>query len=227
MFDLQTHPPHLLTHVADPTPGATAAAQSTAQVSTAAAPDVLFEVKIPRDLCVQLVGSDAGKEKRIKPQSHMTKNATPEELAAVEEVMRPFLDAEIKRRHEDKSHRVMEFVAKVTPMQARAIKKFCLPYAVHLKQHLANHPGDDRYHRSEQRLDQIHFVVSQINAALGTPFDDGQTLEERVAEVDSTVRRLITQLEDLDDRTVVLGSTSPRVEVLVRLRDHLRSVTGR
>ena len=62
-------------------------------------------LKIDRDLAVQLVGSDAGKERRMRPHGAMTKGSTDVEMADVLAVMDPFLGDEIRRVHEDRTHR--------------------------------------------------------------------------------------------------------------------------
>ena len=59
--------------------------------------DEVVEIHIPRDLAVQLVGSDAGKENRMRPHGAMTKGVAPRETAAVEKFMKPFFDQEIDR----------------------------------------------------------------------------------------------------------------------------------
>jgi hypothetical protein len=151
-----------------------------------------------RDLAVQLVGSDAGKARRVRPQAHAVKALSPAELVTLSEIMQPFLDAEIRRVHEDKRHRLMTFPCQLTRPQAQVLKRCCLAYAAHLREHLSRHPGDSRYNRSQQRLDQATTVVEQINAALGTPFDDGLT-------VATHAQLVLTQAQALSKELTILA----------------------
>ena len=68
-----------------------------------------FGVEIERDLAVQMVGSDAGRARRMKPHRATTADASPQQLADVMAVMEPFLLDEIRRVYEDKKHRTDDF----------------------------------------------------------------------------------------------------------------------
>jgi len=137
-----------------------------------------IEIVIDRDLAVQLIGSDAGNARRMRPHGAMTKDSSDEELIDVRAVMEPFLNDEIRRVHEAKTHRLKVFLARATPRQAASLRAFCLRFAAALELNLAKHPGDDNRHRSQQRLDQARRVIAQVNAAEGIPQDDGRTLEQ-------------------------------------------------
>ena len=131
------------------------------------------EISVPRDLAVQLIGSDAGKMRRMRPHRSMTKGAELNELAAVEEFMKPFLDSEVNRVH-GHGRPAANHVAKATVDQALALKQFCLRFSVSLEEHLARQGNDDRHHRSRQRFSQAWCVIRQINQALDLPTADGK-----------------------------------------------------
>ncbi len=137
----------------------------------------IYEIVIDRDLAVQLVGSDAGKARRMRPHGAMTKGSSDVELADVRAVMEPFLNDEIRRIHEDRTHRPKVFLARATPSQAVSLQSFCLRFAASLEMNLEKHPGDDNRHRSQQRLVQARRVIAQVNAALGVTHDDGRWSE--------------------------------------------------
>jgi hypothetical protein len=173
----------------------------------------VIEIPIARDLAVTLVGSDAGKEKRMKPHSAMTKGATPEEIAAVENVMSGFLEQEIARVHNKPAARPSPTYLGVASVdEAKALKAFCARLADSLKQHLIAKGDDDRHYRSRQRLDQARAVISQINTALGLPPEEGRPVAECVQEIVGQAIRLRNQLNDLRSLFVRQGATGPEPE---------------
>jgi hypothetical protein len=178
----------------------------------------LLEIFIDRDLAVQLVGSDAGKARRMRPHGAMTKGSSDEELADVRIVMEPFLNDEIRRVHEDKTHRPKSFPARATPSQAASLKAFCLRFAASLEMNLEKHPGEDNRHRSQQRLDQARRVIDQVNAALGKSFDDGRTLTQCEREVVEQVLGLGNAIEGLKARALVTAAESS-IAPLLELHD--------
>lgn len=177
-------------------------------------PEEVVEISIPRDLAVTLVGSDAGKQKRIKPHSAMTKGASPEETAAVEDVMAGFLEQEIARIQNKPSGRPSPtYLGVVSIDEAKAVKAFCIRLADSLKQHLIDKGDDDRHYRSRQRLDQARGVISQINTALGLPPEDGRSPADRVQEIVGQTIRLRDKLCDLRGLLARQGATDPGAEV--------------
>jgi hypothetical protein len=187
-------------HYSDSVASLPAGDRVTTDVSGPAANGATAAISVPRDLAVQVVGSDAGRQRRMKPHSAMTKGATPQEIRAVEEFMRPFLEQEIERVYNKTGHSAASHAGLATVEQATALKGFCLRCAESLKQHLAKKGADDRHHRSKQRLDQARAVVAQINAALGTPADDGGSSEERVEEIVGGAVQLRDQLREFLER---------------------------
>jgi hypothetical protein len=180
----------------------------TEEAATVAAPaaevrDALIAIEIERDLCVQIVGSDAGKRRRFKPHSSMTKGVSGQEVAAVEAFMEPFLRAEAKRVHEDQSHRPRAHRGEATIDQAKALKAFCLRYAAHLKHHLERHPHDEHLHRSKHRIDQAYRLINQVNSALGLRFDDGRSLQECQRDLVAKMQTLLSELGAFRDRVDV------------------------
>ncbi len=147
-------------------------------VLTALGSALSHNISIERDLAVQVVGSDAGKARRMRPHGAMTRGSTGDELFAVQAVMRPFLVDEIRRVHEDRTHRPRVFRPRATPSQAAARRAFCQRFAACLELNLEKHPGDDNRHRSRQRLARARRVVARINAALGLSPDDGRTPDQ-------------------------------------------------
>ena len=167
--------------------------------------NTLLEITIDRDLAVQLVGSDAGEARRMRPHGAMTKGSTDDELADVRAVMEPFLSDEIRRVHEDKTHRPKLFLARANPSQAASLKAFCLRFAASLELNLEKHPGDDNRHRSQQRLDQARRVIAQVNAALGITHDDGRTLERVHKELIAKLAGLSAEIDAIRERAAALG----------------------
>lgn len=94
-----------------------------------------IDLTIPRDLAVQIVGSNAGKERRFRPTRTMTKYARPDEIDAVEQLMQPFLDSEIHRYHNDRARRMHQLKVTATSHQARALLSMLLDYASHVQRH--------------------------------------------------------------------------------------------
>jgi hypothetical protein len=198
----------------------------TPSASTYPAPEaVICEIVIDRDLAVQLVGSDAGKARRMRPHGAMTKGSSDEELADVRSVMEPFLNDEIRRVHEDKTHCPKVHVARATPRQAASLKAFSLRFAASLEMNLEKHPGDDNRHRSQQRLDQSRRVIAQVNAALGISHDDGRTLERAQKELVARLAGISAEIVTLRERATAVGkleSIRPLLhvqDVLVRLAE--------
>ncbi len=173
----------------------------------------LVDLSIPRDLAVHIVGSDAGKEKRMRPHGAMTQGAMPQENAAVESFMKPFLDQEIDRVQNKRTGRpAATYVGKATVEQALALKAYCDRFAKSAKQHLVAKGHDDRQYRTKQRLEQARALIRQINAALGLPADDGRSLDECIQEILGQALRLRDQLRDLRSLCVPQGATVPGPE---------------
>jgi hypothetical protein len=179
----------------------------------------MCEIAIERDLAVQLVGSDAGKARRIRPHGAMTKGSSDEEFADVRVVMEPFMKDEIRRVHEDKTHRPMLFLARATCSQAASLKAYCLRFAASLEMNLEKHPGDDNRHRSQQRLEQARRVIAQVNAGLGIP-QEGPTIERcrreaivKAESLDAALAALRGCIGNDDDRAV-----SPLLELQEAVR---------
>ena len=178
--------------------GPAASANNPAAVSAnsaVAVPGAAMTISVPRDLAVQIVGPDAGRQSRMKPHGSMTKGATAEEIAAVEVFMKPFLDQEIDRVHNKTGRPAANHVGNATVTQAKALRGFCARFAESLKQHLVKKGADDRHYRSKQRMDQAWAVVNQINAALGLPLEDGKSKEEWADDIIGQAIRLQNQLQ--------------------------------
>lgn len=186
--------------------------------------NTLLEITIDRDLAVQLVGSDAGRARRMRPHGAMTKGSTDDELADVRAVMEPFLHDEIRRVHEEKTHRPKLFVARATPSQAASLKAFCLRFANSLGLNLEKHPGDDNRHRSKQRLDQARRVISQINGNLGIPQDDGRSLEQCHREAAEKAEGLKAALSDL--KAHAEAGSDKAIAPLLALQEAVRLCLG-
>lgn len=166
-------------------------------------------ITIPRDLAVQIVGSDAGKERRFRPTATMTKGVTDEELAYVELLTRPFLEAEIHRYHEERSERMADLKVQATSQQAYALCKFCTNLATHLQEHWDKKGQDTRHHRSKQRLDQARDVIRQINRGLGIGDDDGRTPEQLRTETTTQLKQLANLVATLIDRAKQITNDRP------------------
>jgi hypothetical protein len=135
--------------------------------------------------------------------------------------MQPFLDDEIRRVASDRTHRPKVSRVSATTGQARALKGFCLRYAAFLRNHLERHPNDDRVHRSRQRLEQAYRVIDQVNAALGTGFDDGRTLRQCEHEAITLIEDLESTISSLETRAKAAGqeeSIGPILDLLVAVR---------
>jgi hypothetical protein len=181
----------------------------------------LIELEIERDLAVQLVGSDAGKARRMRPHGAMTQGASPVEIADVGAVMEPFLRDEIRRVHEDKTHRPKISMVRATPQQALALKSFCQHFATYLMDHLGKNGGDENAYRSQQRLNQANRVIDQINRGLDLRSDLASRLEQCRREVIMKAEGLKASLEAL----TALGAeiTSPAdVRPLAALQQAVR-----
>lgn len=183
---------------------------------------------VPRDLAVQVVGSDAGKERRFRPTRTMTKEATAEEVAAVERLMQSFTDSEIHRFHEDRSERCTSCQVNATREQAQALKNFLMAYAAHVRKHLARHRGDARYHRSQHRLDQTYEVVRQINQGLGLGDQDGRTIQVLRDDAMTHMHQLSEQLQSLINRAKAVTADNAEeqrdpdeVKTWCDLQDHI------
>jgi hypothetical protein len=174
----------------------------------------LIDITIPRDLAIQLIGSDAGKEKRCRANSAMIKRTTTEERAAVYDFMAPFHQDEIKRCHQDKSHRKKAHQAKATPQQAQALKKMCVNLVRHLKAHLARRNHDDRCYRTKQRIDQARKVIIQINTGLGLPPEDGSLLSEDIDNAVALMKVIdLTRLGVSRQTTITQTKTDSRTSL--------------
>jgi hypothetical protein len=157
----------------------------------------LIEIVIERDLAVQVVGSDAGRCRRIKPHSSMTRGASRQEIDDVSLAMSGFLDDEIRRVFQDKAHRPRFCKVILTPQQAMALAAFCRRYASFLRTHIEKHPGDESLSRSQQRRNQALRVISQIDAALGIPEADAISKDQIRSEAIAQAEILNTALAAL------------------------------
>ncbi len=182
--------------------------------------NIMLEITIDRDLAVQFVGSDAGKARRMRPHGAMTRGSSDEEQAGVRAVMEPFLNDEIRRVHEDRTHRPKVFLARATRSQAVSLKSFCLRFAASLEVNLEKHPGDDNRHRSQQRLEQARRVIAQVNAVLGIPVDDGRSLEKVHKELVAKLAGLSLEIGALGERAAALGKLDT-VRPLLEIQDAL------
>ena len=164
----------------------------------------------------------------MRPHGAMSVGGSPQELADVQAILDPFLAAEVRRVYEDKTHRPAVFVARATPQQARSLKTFCLRFIAMLERHLSKHPGDDRRHRSQQRLDQARRVIAQVNAALGLPAQDGRTLEQLRSEVIEKARILNAAVGAIRSHPEhgVDPVDSPLPGLCEALQSYLRHCTG-
>ena len=192
-----------------------ASQDSSTQLSSAVAS---IEIVVERDLAVQVIGSDAGRCRRIKPHSSMTRGASQEECADVSAAMAGFLNDEIRRVHQDKTHRPKACQVTMTPQQALALAAFCRRYATFLRVHIEKHPGDENLSRSQQRRNQALRVISQIDAAL-LPQADAQAMEE-------FRREAVTKAESLDAALAALraraGDDDRTITPLLELHDAVR-----
>jgi hypothetical protein len=184
-----------------------------------------IEIIIDRDLAVQLVGSDAGKAKRMRPHGAMTAGGSPQEFADVQAIMEPFLRDEIRRVYGDKTHRPKVHVARATPRQAESLKAFCVRFAAVLELHLSAQPGDDRRYRSQQRLGQARRVIAQVNAALGGTQGDGRTLAQCRRAVQTKVEGLDSELMAL--RACATDDDDASVAALLEFHESLRLYLSR
>jgi hypothetical protein len=185
----------------------------------------LIEIQIKRDLAVQIVGSDAGKARRMRPHGAMTKGGSPQELADVQAIMEPFLRDEIRRVHEDKTYRPKVHLARATPRQAESLKAYCLRFAAALERHLSDRPGDETRHRSQQRLDQARRVIAQVNAALGGTQGDGRTPEQCCREIHRKVEELDGELMAL--RAGAAGNEESAIAPFLELQEAVRGYLAR
>lgn len=163
----------------------------------------LISISIPHDLAVQIVGSDAGKEKRMRPHGSMTKNAPTAEVQAVVEFMQPFLDREIDRVHNRNTRGIRGYAGAATEAQALGLKRFCERFATSLRLHLDKRPGDDNLHRTRQRLNQAYDVIRQINAGLGLA-------DEEVRPVESILTDFVIRLQPVRDELLKLNVNGRR-----------------
>lgn len=196
----------VLAGTSDAAPRTSAGADASRLSDDAAPEEALIDLSIERDLAVMLVGSDAGRRERIKPHNAMTRGASAQEEADARVLMTPFLEGEIRRVRGDKAHRSKISGVKATTRQALALKGFRIRYAEFPRSHLENHPNDDRSHRGRQRLARTYRVIDQINTALGTHFDDGQTLGHCRREVIVLTENLASALEALESRARASGA---------------------
>ncbi|MEZ6070933.1 MAG: hypothetical protein R3C10_11825 [Pirellulales bacterium] len=140
--------------------------------------DTFIQLLIPRDLAVQIVGSDAGRQRRFRPTGTMTKNVTADQLASIERLMQLFLEDEIKRFHENRSHRAKSAEVTASADEAKVLKHMLAGYAKHLEQRWQEKNQDPRHQRSKQRLDQARDVIRQINQGLGLGDVDGRSIDQ-------------------------------------------------
>lgn len=188
-------------------------------------PDTLIEIVIERDLAVQIVGSDAGKAKRMRPHGAMTKGSSPGEQADVKAIMEPFLNDEIRRVHEDRQHRVKSHLARATPSQALSLKAFCLRFTAFLRLHIENHSGSENIARSQQRRNQALRVISQIDAALGCSRTINQEMLEYRRDAIMKARVLDAALDALNAHAK--PGIDPASTPLLELRGALRHCLDR
>jgi hypothetical protein len=184
-----------------------------------------IQVSIPHDLAVQIVGSDAGKVQRIRPHAEMTKGATAAAIAEVEQFMKPFLDREIKRVHSRVRTGERGHSGIASRLQALALNEYCQRFVASQRKHLDKSPGDDRLHRTRQRLNQACEVIRQINSGLGLG-DDGDLPNALVHDIvlqlgtlETKIQRLEKHLEDETPRDF-----QTRVEQVVDLLEPLSRI---
>lgn len=170
-----------------------------------------IELTIQRDLAVQIVGSDAGEERRFRPTATMTRGVAPADLAHVGSLTRPFLEAKVHRFHTNRSERMAELKVTATANEARALLQLCTNYATHLQKHWDQSGHDARHHRSKQRLDQTRAVIQQINRGFGLGDDDGRTPLELRGEAKAKLQQLIELVATLIDRAKRVTNDNPEV----------------
>jgi len=197
------------------------------------------DIEVPRDLAVQLIGSDAGKRGRCRPHGAIGNGATAAELDAVQVFMKPFLEDEIKRCTTNPSHRPKVHRGKATVAQAQALKACCLRYAAYLQTRLAPPRSStgassrakvecgDSY-RNAQRLAQAEQVIDQINHFLG--LDHENTARKHIRTADTIADQMLDLHRELaawetraasqaafdgpaDAKTAVLRSFVPVLEL--------------
>lgn len=155
-----------------------------------------FEIKIQHDLAMQLVGSSAGKTGMICPHRSMTKEATPADIIIITELMEPFLQREIDRVQKGISPAEKGFNVKLITENAKVLKRFCHLFAAHQRKHLEKHPGNDRLHRTRQRMDQAYDVIRQINGWLGLPEEDAELLQVRLTTIMDQLQSLNSNIQE-------------------------------
>lgn len=161
--------------------------------------DQSIELSIPRDLAVQIVGSDAGRQRRFRPTRTMTKNVTADQLDSVERLMQSFLEDEIKRFHQDRSHRAKSAEVTASADEANTLKQMLTVYAKHLEQRWQEKNQDARHHRSKQRLDQARDVIRQVNKGLGLGDVDGRSIDQHRRDATRRLQDAKQQLDTLTD----------------------------
>lgn len=154
----------------------------------------LIILQIPHDLCIQLVGSDSGKQRRIRPHGAMLQGASTEEVELAATALQPILNLEIKRVHEGVRYSERLHQLKVNREVAVVLKGFCLRFAADQRQHLDKDPGNERLHRTRQRLTQALNVIRQIDLVLGMPIDHILKSEAK-AEAIHSLRQALTSLK--------------------------------
>ena len=179
---------------ADPAPMAT---QETANDQTP-----LGRLQLPRDLAVQFVAKVDGTPTRFRPTGPLAKDCSDDDRMDVEDLLIGFIASEQKRRTDGKEKRIMTYECQPTALQARALKKMLLGNAKHMEAHLAKHGYEDRFQRTEQRLRQTYDVLQRLNTLLGTPGDDGCTLQEALGRHLGRIRRTRDDLRQFEQRVL-------------------------
>lgn len=174
----------------------------------------LIPLDLPHDLAIQVIGSDAGKEKRIRPHGAMLRGASAEEIETVKAALQPIQELEIKRVHEGCHYSSRLHHLQVSRAAALAIKGFCLRFVENQRQHLNKDPGNDRLYRTRQRLNQALDVIRQIDLALGVPVDP---LLQTEAKADALRRlgEILPSLKSLQDQADSQDSMATRLASLI------------
>lgn len=198
-----------------PTPAPTPAAQEPtpdpapmATQETANDQTPLGRLQLPRDLAVQFVRKVDGVPTRFRPARPMAKECSDDDRMDVEDLLIGFIASEEKRRTDHNEKRIMTYECQPTALQARALKKMLLGKAKQMEAHLAKHGYEDRLQRTEQRLRQTYDVLQRLNTLLGTPGDDGCTLQEALGRHLGHVRRTRDDLRQFEQRVLATAETT-------------------
>ncbi len=174
----------------------------------------LISLDLPHDVAIQLIGTDAGNQKRIRTQVSMLPGVSDKEFETVKAALQPILELEIKRVHEGCRYSSRQHDLLVSRAAALAIKWFCLRFVENQRQHLNKDPGNDRLHRTRQRLNQALDVIRQIDQALGVPVDPILRTEAKV-DVLRRLGEILPSLKSLQDQADSQDSLATRLASLI------------